>query len=75
VEIVQGGQLGDMQQEWADLLARAAEPNAFMHPDLIHAAAAAYSESPPLVLLAWQTHEGQRRFAGLWAFVAGTAHK
>lgn len=75
VEIAGAGRLAALQADWADLLGRAAEPNAFMSPALLHAAAVSYPRSRPLTLLAWKTIEGRRRLTGVWAFAAGHPRK
>lgn len=75
VEIADAETLAGLQADWRDLLARAADPNAFMDPALLRAAVAAYPEIPHPVLLAWADTPSGRRLAGLWAFCVGRAQR
>jgi len=75
IEIDDAQQLADLKPDWDDLLARAAEPNAFMNPELVRAAAQSYPELQPRALLAWKTIDGRRRLIGVWAFSIGQARK
>jgi len=70
VEIVDAVRFAEIRPAWLDLLTRAAEPNAFMDPALVRAAAEADPEVPIRVLLAWTPCDGtaERRLAGVWAF-------
>jgi len=75
IEIADVVHFAALQSEWADLLGRAAEPNAFMSPALVRSAAESYPDMQHRVVLAWKTIEGFRRLIGVWAFSVGPADK
>ena len=58
IEIADAARFAEIRPAWLDLLTRAAEPNAFMDPALVRAAAAADPEVPIQVLLAWTPCDG-----------------
>jgi CelD/BcsL family acetyltransferase involved in cellulose biosynthesis len=70
VEIADAVRFSEIRPAWLDLLTRAAEPNAFMDPALVRAAAEADPEVPIRVLLAWTPAVGsaKRQLVGVWAF-------
>jgi hypothetical protein len=51
--------LSEIRQSWIDLLARTDEPNVFMDPALVRAAAEAYPETGCAALLAWRHRDEQ----------------
>jgi hypothetical protein len=61
VEIADAVRFSEIRPAWLDLLTRAAEPNAFMDPALVRAAAEADPEVPIRVLLAWTPAVGSAR--------------
>ena len=75
VEIAGVERLATLQGDWADLLGRAAEPNVFMSPALVGAAAGSYPQSRYRTVLAWKTIEGRARLTGVWAFAVGHPYK
>jgi CelD/BcsL family acetyltransferase involved in cellulose biosynthesis len=75
VEVADAETLAGINADWRDLLARAADPNAFMDPALLRAAVAAYPDIPHPVLLAWTDTPSGRRLVGLWPFCAGRAQR
>ena len=68
IEVATVDRLAAIDAEWRDLVTRAADANAMMHPALLRAAILAYPKRKPLVLLAWQRHDGAARLSGVWAF-------
>ena len=74
-EVVVASRFAAMRAAWHDLVARAAEPNAFMDPALVASAAATNSEVPIRVVLAWQPSEGVSRLVGAWAFALDRPRK
>jgi CelD/BcsL family acetyltransferase involved in cellulose biosynthesis len=77
VEIADAARFAELRPAWLDLLARAAEPNAFMDPALVRAAAETDPEVPIRVLLAWTSGDDsvERRLLGAWAFTVGRPGK
>lgn len=75
VEIASDARLAKLFAEWNDLVARAAEDNAMMHPALLGAAMRSYPGRRPLVLLAWTRIDGGERLAGIWGFARHRASK
>lgn len=73
VETVTPEGLLDVRPAWNDLLQRCDEPNVFMDPVLVCAAAEAYPGAPCWALLAWTKHDMPRRLLGVWVFAARTA--
>jgi CelD/BcsL family acetyltransferase involved in cellulose biosynthesis len=74
-EIADISRLASLRQDWDDLVGRAAEPNAFMDPVLLRAAAENQPQTPLNALLAWKAVDGRRQLAGLWAFSVGRPRK
>ena len=72
VEIVDTARLAALGPEVSDLTARTAEPNAFMEPAWLAAAAA---REPVHVVLAWDRHPVPARLLGLWALTPGRPAK
>jgi CelD/BcsL family acetyltransferase involved in cellulose biosynthesis len=72
VEIVDPARLAALGPEIRDLIARAAEPNVFMDPAFVCAAAAREAVH---VVLAWDRHPVPARLIGLWALAAGLPAK
>ncbi len=70
IEYARGSRLFEIEPDWRDLLARALEPNVFMHPALI-AAAEQNLPGPRVTLLAWQRVGDRQILQGLWAFAVG----
>ena len=66
-EVVSPAGFSTLRSAWDNLVARAAEPNAFMDPALIAAAAHADPDISIRVLLAWQPGADARRLVGAWA--------
>jgi CelD/BcsL family acetyltransferase involved in cellulose biosynthesis len=66
-EIADAAQFSSLQQEWDDLVLRAAEPNPFLDPVMIAAAVRRADAREAPVVLAWQGD----RLVGVWAFVRG----
>lgn len=66
-EIADAARFLSLQQEWGDLVRRAAEPNPFLHPIVVAAAAAETDATDAPVVLAWQ---GQC-LVGVWALIRG----
>jgi CelD/BcsL family acetyltransferase involved in cellulose biosynthesis len=77
VEIADAARFAEIRPAWLDLLTRAAEPNAFMDPALVRAAAAADPDIPIQVLLAWTPCDGSaaQRLVGVWAFAVSRPAK
>jgi CelD/BcsL family acetyltransferase involved in cellulose biosynthesis len=71
VEVAGVARLGSVTPEWDDLVTRAAEPNAFMNPMLLRAAAEADPDASIQALLAWKQIEGRQRLVGVWGFSVG----
>ncbi|MEJ2625907.1 MAG: GNAT family N-acetyltransferase [Pseudolabrys sp.] len=71
VEVASGARLADVQAEWEALTERADTQNVFMKPLLVKLAGKTYPGRRYVALLAWLTHDGQRRLAGVWAFSIG----
>jgi len=69
VEILRGKPSAEFDEDWRDLLGRADEPNVFMQPRVLRAAAA-YRRI--VALLAWEPRDQGRRLSGFWAFAIGT---
>jgi CelD/BcsL family acetyltransferase involved in cellulose biosynthesis len=67
VEIADAARFAELRQAWTDLTARAAEPNPFLDPGFVAAAAGEPDARRTPIVLAWQ---GQR-LVGVWAFVQG----
>lgn len=63
IEIADAQRFAGLEAAWSDLASRAAEPNAFMDPAFVTAAAAGAGSATAPVLLAWQ----DRRLVGAWA--------
>src|SRR5207302_1686591 len=88
-EVIDAALYERLRPAWEDLVARAAEPNAFMDPALVAAAAAGNPSIPVRVLVAWQpcdgadavtAGDGQRlvgtkRLVGAWAFAVDRPRK
>lgn len=72
VEIAAPARLAALAADVRDLVARAAEPNVFMQPAFVCAAAARESVH---VVLAWDRHPVPGRLLGLWALAAGRPAK
>jgi CelD/BcsL family acetyltransferase involved in cellulose biosynthesis len=72
IEIADAARLVLVAPEVRDLVARAAEPNVFMEPAFVCAAAA---QDAVHVLLAWDRHPVPARLIGLWALAAGRPAK
>jgi CelD/BcsL family acetyltransferase involved in cellulose biosynthesis len=68
VEVADACRFKTMRAAWDDLAARACEPNPFMDPDVIAAAAAGDDANRAPVLLAWRGD----RLVGVWAFSAAS---
>src|SRR5438034_7344776 len=77
VEIADAARFAAIRPAWLDLLARAAEPNAFMDPALVRAAADTDPEVSIRVLLAWMPCDGSaaQRLVGVWAFAVSRPRK
>ena len=77
VEIADAVRFAEIRPAWLDLLGRAAEPNAFMDPALVRAAAASDPEVPIRVVLAWTPGDGsaEQRLVGAWALAVGRPRK
>ncbi len=71
VEVADAAGLAAVGPCWDDLVTRAAEPNVFMHPVLVLAAAAIDPAAHIRALLAWQSCDGGQRLVGVWAFAVG----
>jgi CelD/BcsL family acetyltransferase involved in cellulose biosynthesis len=71
VECADGERLAAIDADWRDLMARAAEPNVFMHPAAMQMAERHLRDRTCITLLAWQRSAGQAKLAGLWAFSVG----
>jgi CelD/BcsL family acetyltransferase involved in cellulose biosynthesis len=67
-EIVDAAAFARLGEAWRDLVAEAAEPNAFMEPAVLAAAQAADPGTPIKVLLAWRPSPAGKELAGAWAF-------
>jgi hypothetical protein len=76
-EVVDAARFAALRPAWLDLVARAAEPNAFMDPALLAATAQTGPEVAIRVLLAWHPGEAgaDRRLAGVWAFALDRPRK
>jgi CelD/BcsL family acetyltransferase involved in cellulose biosynthesis len=66
VEVATPARFAAVHAAWTDLVRRAAEPNVFMDPAVVAAAARA-SSNPVHVLLAWDGG-ARNRLLGVWAF-------
>jgi len=66
IEVAGEQRLAGLDEEWRDLVGRAAAPNVFMDPALIRAAALSYPDSRCTALLAWQNSAPGRRLVGVW---------
>ena len=64
VERADSKRLGQIDAEWGDLVARASEPNVFMHPAVVQSLG-----DNVVTLLAWQETGGILQLVGMWAFV------
>ena len=69
IEIADAGRFSMLRDAWNDLTLRACEPNPFMDPDLVTAAAAGDGARAVPVLLAWRG-DG---LVGAWAFDRASA--
>ena len=67
IEVADAARFTGLRQAWTDLTARAAEPNPFLDPAFVAAAAGAADASRTPIVLAWQ---GQR-LAGVWVLAQG----
>ena len=66
-EIADAERFLSLQEQWSDLVLRAAEPNPFLHPIMVAASLADVKASDVSVVLAWQGE----RLVGVWAFICG----
>ena len=66
-EIADAARFSSLQQQWDDLVLRAAEPNPFLHPIMIAAAVGQASANDAPIVLAWQGE----RLVGVWPFISG----
>ena len=66
-EIADAARFSSLQQQWDDLVLRAAEPNPFLHPIMIAAAVGQASAHDAPIVLAWQGE----RLVGVWPFIRG----
>lgn len=73
VEIADGERLAEIQPFWIALLERSDEPNVFMDPALVRAAADVYPTIKSVALLAWRKGNGRSELVGVWAFAVGSA--
>ena len=64
-EIADAARFSSLQQQWGDLVLRAAEPNPFLHPIIVATAVGRLNASEAPVVLAWQGE----RLVGVWAFI------
>ena len=64
VERADSKRLEQIDAEWGDLVARASEPNVFMHPAVVQSLG-----DNVVTLLAWQETGGILQLVGMWAFV------
>jgi CelD/BcsL family acetyltransferase involved in cellulose biosynthesis len=64
VERADSKRLEQIDPEWADLVARASEPNVFMHPAVLQSLG-----DNVVTLLAWQATGSILQLVGIWAFV------
>lgn len=71
VEVASGARLAEVQADWEALAARADTPNVFMNPLLVKLAGETDPQRRHVALLAWLSHDGERRLAGVWAFSIG----
>jgi CelD/BcsL family acetyltransferase involved in cellulose biosynthesis len=76
-EVVDATQFAALRPAWLELAAHIAEPNAFMDPALVAAAAATNPDVAFRVLLAWQSRDGgaARQMVGAWAFALDRPRK
>jgi len=73
IELAHGERLSEIRQSWIELLERTDEPNVFMDPALVRAAADAYPETGCAALLAWRHRDERPQLVGVWAFAVGFA--
>jgi CelD/BcsL family acetyltransferase involved in cellulose biosynthesis len=72
IEVVRASSFGGVSAAWRDLVGRAAEPNVFMEPAFVQAAAQASAANDVCVMLAWDAAAGRSSdttLLGAWAFI------
>jgi CelD/BcsL family acetyltransferase involved in cellulose biosynthesis len=76
VERADSTRLAAIRPMWLDLLRRSDEPNVFMDPVLVRAAAATYPDIECATFLAWShADEARPRLVGIWTFCVGFARQ
>jgi CelD/BcsL family acetyltransferase involved in cellulose biosynthesis len=71
VERASGERLSEIESDWHELIGRAHEANAFMHPVILAAAQRQLRDRRCVTLLAWRRDRGEESLVGLWAFSIG----